>query len=102
MADKASIAKAYESGLFTQKEIADKVDKSQSYVSNVIAEIKKEQEIENLKSIIREKERIIDSQKIQLEKIHFENEFMKLVVNSRNENKERSIELKDCEVVVED
>ncbi len=107
MSEKENVVKAYDSGLFTQKEIADKVKKSQSYVSNLIAEAKKEQEIEELKKAlverekeIADKDRELDFTKLQRDKLHTENEFMKVLL--KNNSFKKSLEMKDdVEEVIE-
>ncbi|MCF0172088.1 MAG: hypothetical protein HUJ87_16480 [Fusobacterium varium] len=107
MSDKTSIAKAYESGLFTQKEIAEKVKKSQSYVSNIISDVKKDQEIEELKNALAEKDRELDYVKIQRDNIHKELELMQFTMFSKTgtftqkkaEIEDKTFEIEEAEIV---
>lgn len=99
MSDKLKILKAYESGLFTQKEIAEKINKSQSYVSNIITEVKKDEEILELKKKLEDRERELDFIKVQRESLKNELILTRFLIEGTKayEEKIKSIENKNID-----
>lgn len=94
---KESINLAYESGLFSQAEIAKKIDKSQAFVSRAIAETRKDKKIEQLERQLEEKNRELDFVKKDRDNYYEKINLYKFAMNVKNPIKNYSNDIDTIE-----